>query len=93
MTTNTEQVLKDRGSRYGKFAGHAYITMRLKDVIDAAVLNRDEGTFSPSQVEAMHMIAHKLGRVLNGDPDYDDNWIDIAGYSTLIVNQLHGEDV
>lgn len=34
------------------------------------------------------MIAHKIARILNGDPDYDDSWVDIAGYATLVVKKL-----
>jgi len=30
------------------------------------------------------MILHKIARILNGDPEYSDNWHDIAGYATLI---------
>jgi hypothetical protein len=46
---------------------------------------------SASQKEALEMIAHKIGRILNGDPNYDDSWRDIAGYAELIVKQLNGK--
>lgn len=38
---------------------------------------------SPAHKEALEMIAHKIGRILNGDPNYDDSWHDIAGYAKL----------
>jgi hypothetical protein len=41
-----------------------------------------------SQREACEMIAHKLGRIVNGDPNYADSWVDIAGYAQLVVNEL-----
>jgi len=28
---------------------------------------------------------------LNGDPNYDDSWVDIAGYATLIAKRLQSE--
>lgn len=34
------------------------------------------------------MVQHKVARILNGDPRYDDNWVDIAGYSTLVAQRL-----
>ena len=37
----------------------------------------------PEQQEALEMICHKLGRIANGDPNYADSWIDIAGYAKL----------
>jgi hypothetical protein len=35
------------------------------------------------------MIAHMLGRILNGDPDYADSWHDIAGYAQLVADRLN----
>jgi len=89
VTKSIDGTLEERGSRYGAFSGHAEITMGIKAVIDLAILRRPDGTFTDSQIESLHMIAHKIGRILNGDPNYDDSWVDIAGYSQLIVQQLH----
>jgi len=88
-----DETLKERGSRYGSFEGHAQVAVDLKQVIDEAVQRRELGTFTSSQIEALHMIAHKMGRILNGDPNYDDSWVDIAGYSQLIVKQIQGEGI
>jgi hypothetical protein len=46
---------------------------------------------APDQQEALEMIQHKIARILNGDPDYFDNWHDIAGYATLVAMRL-GDD-
>lgn len=80
-----EDTLAERGSRYGSFKGHAKITQDIKLIIDS-----NSGKLSPSQRESLEMIAHKMGRILNGDPNYDDSWIDIAGYAQLVVNELNG---
>ena len=84
----TEQLITERGSRYGKFKDGAEIMQELKDVMRGV-----DGwhNLTPSQREALDMIQHKIGRILNGDPTYDDSWKDIAGYATLIVNELNGE--
>lgn len=84
----TEQLITERGSRYGKFKNGAEIMQELKDV-----MREVDGwhNLTPSQREALDMIQHKIGRILNGDPTYDDSWEDIAGYATLIVNELNGE--
>lgn len=42
----------------------------------------------PDQRECLEMIAHKIGRILNGDPHYEDSWRDIAGYATLVADRL-----
>jgi hypothetical protein len=36
------------------------------------------------------MICHKIGRIVNGDPDYFDSWIDVAGYAQLVADRLNG---
>lgn len=84
----TEQLITERGSRYGKFKDGAAIMQELK-----FVMREVDGwhNLTPSQREALDMIQHKIGRILNGDPTYDDSWKDIAGYATLIVNELNGE--
>lgn len=85
VTTN--DIITERGNRYGLFSDGSVIMQNLKNVM------RDTPNWEglrPSQREALEMIQHKIGRILNGDPDYDDNWIDIAGYSTLVLEELRG---
>lgn len=88
FTSPTEALITERGSRYGKFKDGADIMQSLKDIMrDVDGWNN----LTASQKEALDMIQHKIGRILNGDPTYDDSWKDIAGYATLIVNELNGE--
>lgn len=88
LMTPTEALITERGSRYGKFKDGAEIMQPLKDTMrDVDGWNN----LTASQKEALDMIQHKIGRILNGDPTYDDSWKDIAGYATLIVNELNGE--
>lgn len=87
-TNPTEALITERSSRYGKLKGGAEIMQSLKDTMrDVDGWNN----LTASQKEALDMIQHKIGRILNGDPTYDDSWKDIAGYATLIVNELNGE--
>lgn len=88
FTSPTEALITERGNRYGKFKDGAEIMQELK-----TVMREVDGwhNLTPSQREALDMIQHKIGRILNGDPTYDDSWKDIAGYATLIVNELNGE--
>ena len=37
------------------------------------------------------MMQHKIGRILNGDPAYLDSWVDIVGYTQLVVNELESQ--
>ena len=83
--SDIDATLAERGKRYGDFAGHAGVTQRIKAAIVSAPRY---ARLTPSQREALDMIAHKVGRILNGDPNYPDSWHDIAGYATLIEKEL-----
>jgi len=86
MTQDTvTEVLKQRGQRYGEFARHASITQALKRVIFDA---RSRCTLDPDMIEALEMIAHKIGRICNGDAHYSDHWTDVAGYAELVAARL-----
>lgn len=89
MQNPIHNTLLERGNRYGPFAGHAELTQNLKaDMKEVPGWMR----LNDSQKEALEMIAHKIGRILNGDPNYDDSWRDIAGYAQLVVDQLEGKN-
>ena len=87
--TNVNEMLEGRQARYGSFQGHAEISQVLKQVIHSAAKARNK-ELEHDQLEALDMIAHKIARVINGDPNYADNWNDIAGYATLVANRLEG---
>ena len=88
-TIGLAATLEQRGARYGTFVGHAAVTMELKKVIREQLKLRGK-ILADDQQEALDMICHKMGRIINGDPDYDDSWVDIAGYATLVANRLNG---
>lgn len=81
--------LQQRGSRYGAFTGHAAVTMRLKRVIQEELTTRNK-VLADDQQEALDMICHKIGRIINGDANYDDSWHDIGGYAKLVADRLNG---
>jgi hypothetical protein len=89
MTTDIAATLTERGQRYGSFIGHAEVTQDLKGCITAHLVARSK-VLAADQQEALDMIAHKIGRIINGDPDYPDSWLDIAGYAQLVFDRLNG---
>ena len=100
--TDLEGMLSERGKRYGKFTGHAVITQTIKRAMREYKLPcKDAPDFfyipfdllAEDQKEALDMVAHKIGCILNGDPDYADSWDDIAGYAKLVGDRLNGKVV
>lgn len=94
---SVEATLQERGSRYGPFSGHAAATQDLKGIIRDNLIENSAYQLLPGRDkavvdEALEMIAHKIGRIVNGDPVYDDNWRDIAGYAQLVNKYFAGEE-
>lgn len=85
-----DTILDERGKRYGDFLGHAAVTQQIKNVVFMHLYHRGKSLNSDQQ-EALDMIAHKIGRIVNGDPDYADSWVDIAGYAKLVADRLQGD--
>lgn len=84
-TPSIDATLAERGARYGQFIEHARITQSLKA---AMVDSPNWAALAPDQKEALEMIQHKIGRILNGDPDFHDSWHDIVGYTKLVADRL-----
>lgn len=88
--TSVDAILDERGSNYGTFLGLAQITQRLKGVAHTFAAQHNK-TFDADQAEALDLIFTKIGRILNGDPNHADSWIDIAGYAKLVSDRLEGK--
>ena len=85
--TTLDHLLAERGKRYGSFLTHAQVTCAIKRIITKR-LNERAIVLEDDQQEALDMIAHKIGRIVNGDPNYVDSWDDVAGYAQLVADRL-----
>lgn len=89
--SDISETIEERGKRYGKFTGHASVSQGIQQVIKDGFEKNERTHFEDldeDMQEALFMIAHKLGRIVNGDPWYADSWIDIAGYAKLVSDRL-----
>ena len=84
-----DATLDARAVDYGKFIEGAEVMQMLKRVVQNALSNRDK-VLAHDQAESMDMIIHKIGRIINGNPDVVDHWLDIAGYAKLVADRLEG---
>ena len=90
--TDINETLEERGKRYGDYRGHAEVSQGIKSILYSALAtnpNIDFDTLDDDIKETLEMIAHKLGRIVNGDPYYADSYIDIAGYAKLVGDRLN----
>lgn len=81
-------VLDTRAKTHGEFSDNARVMQGLKNIA------RDEPTWthmSYVQREALEMILHKIGRIVTGNPNEPDHWLDIEGYARLARERIAGE--
>lgn len=82
---STEKLLAERAKTHGEYSEHARIT---QGIMDLAMSGRSWPQLSPIMRESLHMFAHKIGRICEGDPCHRDHWDDISGYSVLVSQRL-----
>ena len=87
--TDIDETLDARAQDYGKFKDSAALMQGIKRLLADHALRHNK-TFADDQWEALEMIVHKIGRIVNGNPDKVDHWVDIAGYAKLIADRLQG---
>jgi hypothetical protein len=84
-------ILMQREARYGTFSFVARAAQEIKQCIFLCIRsNRND--FMSDQIESLDMIASKIARIVNGDPNYIDNWDDIAGYAKLVADRLRQQE-
>lgn len=86
--SDINKTLAERGSKYGDFTDNARISEGLMDL-----LRREEGyqNLRPIHRAALNVITQKMARIVNGDPEYLDNWHDMEGYSKLAYDRCEEE--
>ena len=84
--TNVDAILNTRATTYGAFKDVAQVAQEMKNAI--RMCNNSE--LEDDQIEALDMIASKIARIVNGNPDHVDSWVDIAGYAQLVADRLQG---
>lgn len=101
MSEEIRDTLKQRGTRYGTLAANGSISQHFKLVARQGLFDHSKDgvlvtstswdNMSDDQRQDLDVIFDKISRILTGDPHYDDNWRDIAGYATLVLDNLTKE--
>ncbi len=73
--------LEERGSKYGTIYNNARTTQGLMRVLEHAP---NYHLLTDVHKECLHMIMHKVSRMVCGDTMYSDNPHDIGGYAKLL---------
>lgn len=91
MANPVDTTLANRGQSHGDFANHARATQRLKAVFREETKLREargQHPLNDMAIEALEMILHKIGRIVAGDPQFEDHWLDIEGYARITRERI-----
>lgn len=83
--TATEALLAERCKTHGDFGHNAFVAQSLKEVLRNA---DGYSGLNSKQREALDFICSKIGRIMSGQPGFQDHWDDIAGYAKLVSQDL-----
>lgn len=77
-----DHILDARERTHGDYKSVSRIAQHLR-----AFFRDQEGwdNLSYCQRESLDMISSKIARILSGDPNENDHWVDIAGYARLAL--------
>ena len=85
MPQSLTEILAERGNSYGDYTSQALVAQTLKHVVHTAPTAQ---VMKAIERESLDMICTKMSRLLTGDPQHLDSWVDIAGYAQLVVDRL-----
>jgi len=85
MQVEIQEILNQREQTHGSFEHNAYVIQKMKESLRYGK-HWDELSFE--QKESLEMIVHKIGRIVNGNPNEKDHWNDLIGYATLVADKL-----
>jgi len=83
LSRKPAELLTERAKTHGDFRDNAAVAQSLKDAMRAANWNE----LTDVQREALDFIASKIGRILAGDAEFEDHWLDISGYALLPIRR------
>jgi len=85
----TNELLDERDKTHGSFIVNSRVSQGLKDVV-----RKEEGYKQLDLIhrEALDHMFGKIGRIMAGQPEFDDHWDDIAGYAQLPKKFNHGKE-
>jgi hypothetical protein len=82
--TDVKDVLEERANTHGDFSFVATVAQELKHTLRLA----GYASLEPWQTEALDMIVSKIGRIVAGNADEPDHWLDIEGYARLARERI-----
>ena len=84
------ETLDQREKQHGDFRDVSRVSQSIKWAMWGMI---DRDVLPAYQRESLDLIATKIGRIICGDPNSIDHWLDIEGYARLVRNTLEKDNV
>ena len=81
-------ILKEREKTHGEYAEVAEVSQLLKGNLRCG---KSHNRLSDVQLESLDLICTKLARIVCGNPNEPDHWLDGSGYFKLGYNELQNK--
>ena len=78
----------NRDEQHGGLEAVGQVSQNLKGCMRAG---HNWHRLTPAQREALDMMMHKVARILSGDSQLRDHWLDAAGYPLCIARMMEEE--
>ena len=94
MDNKIQEVITKRTNQYGSFSDNANTTQELFKILKEKLDNQDikNNNHHNCLTEYLHMLCHKLARIVCGTIYYEDSFVDIIGYSQILIDELFKGD-
>jgi hypothetical protein len=79
------EIIAERATTHGSYDENARVAQKIKDAVRSG---RCWAALDPEMKETLDLAATKVGRILAGDANHLDHWVDLVGYYELIVRLL-----
>jgi hypothetical protein len=85
MSSITRELLNERQKTHGDFTENAEMSQALQRV---CCTGSQFEHMTDVQKEAMRVICAKIARIMTGDCNHNDSWLDISGYAILAYDRI-----
>lgn len=80
------ETLKERNTTHGEFRDNSAASQSFKKILRS---HQNWEKLAPYKKEGLEMMMHKIGRILEGNENYQDHWDDLVGYAKLMSDRNH----
>ena len=81
-----EKVISTREATHGSYADTARVAQTLKRVLRNETAHYE--TLNSRQRESLDLICTKLARIVSGNANEPDHWLDIQGYAKIAIDEV-----